>query len=192
MIDLNLTRTVDDLTLAFPSGSEINRVIRYSLRDLLRWLRRQVLQTFKSSTGIAQKRLKEFQRIKVTIGGEQANFWVGLNPLPLHLAGRVSQTSSGVSVNGKSYRGAFFKSIYGSEPKVWVRSSANREFNHPTYRPPKRYSEFSGGASASRIPVEILGAELDSVSDELDLRLEKLAQQNFASILTNKLESFFR
>ncbi len=190
MITLNLdpavTQALGDLDRL---SGPVQLACKRALRKLLIWLRRQVLQHVARDSGVTQKTFQQYQRVQVQLQGMEGRLWLGLNPLPLHEAGRVSwrPASRGASVAGTTYEGAFYRAIYGTTRKVWIRSARNRPLGHATYHKPRRYRAFSGGVDHGRFPVELLGMELDDAEDELDSRLHRQAQQRFATLLTQEL-----
>ena len=190
MITLNLdpafAQALGDLNRL---SGPVQLACKRALRKLLIWLRRQVLQQVARESGVKQKTLQQYQRVHVQLQGLEGRLWLGLNPLPLHEAGRISwrPASRGASVAGTTYEGAFYRAVYGTTRKVWIRSARNRQLGHATYHEPKRYRAFSGDVDQGRFPVELLGMALNDAEDALDSRLHRQAQQRFSTLLTQEL-----
>jgi len=192
MITIDLDPAVSELTALFAHHERaVSRAVKRAHRKLVRWLHRQVLRQLSRETGATQKTLKAYRRVSLKLDGLQGELWFGLNPLPLHETGRVSWSPkrAGVRVRGRTYEGAFYRAVYGSQPKVWIRSARNP--GYATYHPKRRYRPFSGRVSSGRFPVELLGAPLDEVADgiarELDSRLARRAERRFRELLEQEL-----
>jgi hypothetical protein len=88
--------------------------------------------------------------------------WVGLNPMmPVHLAGGIRQDASGVTAGSRTYRGAFFRRVYGSERKVWIRIKSRH------YDPDLYFHKPHGAQSVDkklrhRFPVALASVKLDT------------------------------
>ncbi len=194
MIDLDFDLVVDDLTLGLDRSSRAVRLaLKRAVRKTLMAVRTYLLRMASKSSGVSQKKLKSYKRVSLKVDGSQGEVWLGFNPLPLHEAGRVSwsRRGIGVRVGGRTYAGAFYKAVYGSEKKAWIRSARNRQEGHATYHPQRKYKSFgSGGSTPShgRFPVELLGISMEDAAEEADRRLEQFARDRFRKIFEHELE----
>lgn len=163
--------------------------IKRAVRKTLRWLHRELLREMARASGIRQAVFRQYRRIALTVGEYEGRVWAGLDPLPAHEAGRVSwsPTSAGASVAGNTYEGAFYRPVYGSAAKVWVRSRRNLAAGNPTYHPRRRYRSFSGDVSHGRFPVEIVAAPMEEFADPVVDRIEAAARVRFATIVRQEL-----
>jgi hypothetical protein len=190
MIDINLDPALHQVVGDLDQLSKpVQQASKRALRKLLRWLRGQVLRQVSRETGVKQKTLKQYQRVQVQLNGMEGRLWLGLNPLPLHEAGRVSwrPSSQGARVARETYEGAFYRAVYGNTPKVWIRAARNQQLGHPTYHKLRAASTFSGQVSGGRFPVQLLGMPLADAAQELDRRLSQKAEQRFKTILAQEL-----
>lgn len=190
MIELDLDKSIDEYTLGLDQSSKAVRLaLKRALRKLLIWMQRQMLRELSKDSGVTQKNLKRYNRIHIKIGSMDGSIWLGLNPMPLHLAGRVSwsQRSKGARVKGQVFAGAFYKGVYGSERKVWIRSRRNIDEGHARYNLLKQYKPF-GGSSDGRFPVEVIGVPLESSKPEIVTMLNKQARNRFEELFQQELE----
>lgn len=192
MIDLDFDLITDDLTLGLDRTSRaVKTAIKRAIRKTLNALRTLILRQVSRDSGMTQKKLKQYQRVHISLRDNDGLIWVGLNPVPLHETGRVSwsRKRAGARVGGKTYAGTFYRPVYGSQPKVWIRSARNRQEGHPGYHPKRRrYSAAPGALNRGRFPVELLGAPLDDSEDKLDARIEQFARDRFRKNLAHELE----
>jgi hypothetical protein len=192
MIDLDFDLITDDLTLGLDRTSRaVKTAIKRAVRKTLNALRTQILRQVSRDSGMTQKKLRQYQRVHISLRDNDGLLWVGLNPVPLHETGRVSwsRKRGGARVRGKTYAGSFYRPVYGSQPKVWIRSARNRQEGHPGYHPKRRrYSAAPGGLNRGRFPVELLGAPLEDSADKLDARIEQFARDRFRKHLAHELE----
>jgi hypothetical protein len=192
MIDLDFDLITDDLTLGLDRASRAVKVaIKRAVRKTLNALRTLILRQVSRDSGMTQKKLRQYQRIHINLRDHDGLLWVGLNPVPLHETGRVSWNRKriGARVRGKTYAGAFYSPVYGSQPKVWIRSARNRQEGHPGYhRKRRRYTAASSSLNRGRFPIELLGAPLEDSTSKLDARIEQFARDRFRKNLTHELE----
>lgn len=193
--------TTLDLTQAFEQGTALYggvskkavRAMKRAVRKTIRWLTRAALRELSSRTGIRQKTFKAYKRVNFRIGDYQGSVWLGLNPLPLHEAGRVSwsQKRAGVTVRGKLYEGAFFRRVYGSTPKVWVRTARNVSAGLTPYHPPRRWKAQQDPALKGRFPLTLVGMPIDDQAPEIDAALLREAEARFRIIFEQELNYAF-
>nr|VFK12779.1 MAG: hypothetical protein BECKLFY1418C_GA0070996_100183 [Candidatus Kentron sp. LFY] len=191
MISLDLDPDIQRIAAGLdPMATNVQLALKRAVRKLMLWYRRQVLQYASRLTGIAQKKFGLYNRVHLKMTGTEGYLWVGFSPMPLHEAGRVSwsRSSAGAKVKGRQYAGAFYQSVYGSQPKVWIRSSSNRTEGHPLYHPRRKHRSFSGEVDRGRFPVELLGMEMDEIPAEIARRLNRAAHARFQTLFRHELE----
>ncbi len=171
------------------SNRRVQLAVKRAIRKTLRWVHREILRYVSQESGVAQKKFKQYRRVKLVTNKQDSYVWIGLNPLPLHEAGRVSwnPASSGARVAGKTYEGAFYRSVYSAQQKVWIRSSRNKKLGHATYHPKKRYHAYGSGPSRGRFPVELLGVDMEDLPDDVGRRIEKRAESRMVTLLEQEL-----
>jgi len=190
MITLDFDMAVDEVLMGLSRDSRaVNTAIKRAVRKTVRGVQRAVLQVLSKESGVTQKNIKKYQRLKIKLNGTEGLIWVGLNPLPLHLSGRVawSQKSAGARVNGQTFRGAFYRRVYGTERKVWIRSARNRQEGHATYHAARSYKSFSGEVSRGRFPVELLGVPLEDAESPIEQKINSWALPFFKKRLHEEL-----
>lgn len=191
MINLDFDLIVDDLTLGLDRTSRaVQLALKRSVRKTLKVVRTYLLRMASMKSGVTQKALRSYRRVNVKVDGSQGEVWLGLDPMPLHEAGRVSWSprSVGARVGGKTYAGAFYKRVYGSTRQVWIRSARNREEGHATYGSRGRYQAYNNGSNGGRLPVEMLAMSMEDAAEEGERRVEKYAVDRFRKIFTHELE----
>lgn len=162
--------------------------LKRAVRKVSIWLQRQAFSAIGKASGISQKNLKKFQRVNISVGPYQGQLWLGLNPMPLHLAGRVSwsKSSSGARVRGKTHTGAFHRAVYGAERKVWVRTARNATAGLTPYHEARRYRPASG-INRGRFPVTLVGVPLQDNASLLSDELMRRLNERFAKVLAQEI-----
>ncbi|WP_060501122.1 hypothetical protein [Pseudomonas sp. NBRC 111133] len=113
---------------------------RRAINKTLRWLRTHVAREVGRQERIAIAAVRQRLRAFPVSGSGQGKLWFGINPIEASRAGRPRQSRTGVSVAGRKYQGAFFKTVYGGNPDIWIRT-ASKYFDADSYPD----SEVSGG-----------------------------------------------
>jgi hypothetical protein len=190
MITLDLEPEISEITRGFALTEKTMQVaLKRSVRKLMRWIRRQVLQYASRMSGIAQNKFSLYNRVHLKLSGTEGWMWVGFGALPLHEAGRVSWRpgSVGARVAGQQYAGAFYRRVYGDTPKVWIRNARNLREGHALYRSNRT---MRGGTAPGhgRFPVRLLGLEMEEIPREMQRRLERKAHLRFKTLLRHELE----
>lgn len=98
----------------------------------LRWLRTHIAREVGRQERIAIAAVRQRLRAFPVSGNGQGKLWFGINPIEASRAGRPRQGRSGVSVAGRKYQGAFFKTVYGGNPDIWIRT-ASKHFDADSY-----------------------------------------------------------
>lgn len=191
MITLELDGAFREITAGLQLlPRDLDRATKRALRKTLTWLQRQAVAEMSRHSGVKQKDLKAYRRARVRLGDHEGEVWLGLNPMPLHLSGRVSwsQKSSGATVKGRTYAGAFFRAIYGSERKVWIRTKRNAGEGHMPYHELSRYRPLpTRQVSSGRFPVTLLGVSLEESGPELSQSLMQEAEERFRKLMTQEI-----
>ncbi|PWK31762.1 hypothetical protein [Pseudomonas sp. OV226] len=106
---------------------------RRAINKTLGWLRSKIAGAVGRQEGIAVAAVR--QRLKaypVNGGTMRGKLWFGLNAIEASRTGRARQTSSGVSVGGRRFQGAFYKKVYGGKADIWIRT-ASKHFSEDDY-----------------------------------------------------------
>lgn len=127
-----------DFTKLFPKFAHAAQ--RRAINKTLRWLRTHVAREVGRQERIAIAAVRQRLRAFPVSGSGQGKLWFGINPIEASRAGRPRQSRTGVSVAGRKYQGAFFKTVYGGNPDIWIRT-ASKHFDADSYPD----SEVSGG-----------------------------------------------
>lgn len=140
-----------------------SRGIKRTLNSLQTLVRREVSK----ETGIAQKHLKDYQRLKVRSSIFQSyvmgDFWMGTNPMPAHTAkGRAIQEDWGVKQGAYLFDGAFYRAVFGAQKKIWFRkNSRGAQRNVGYHRKRRSYQSAWQRQNSSRFPVVLAGIDID-------------------------------
>lgn len=191
MITLELDNAFRELTTGLQLlPRDLARAQKRALRKTMMWLQRQGTAELARQTGIKQKDLKAYRRATIKVGDYEGVLWLGLNPMPLHLSGRVSWSpkSDGARVKGRTYAGAFYRAIYGSERKVWIRTKRNVAEGHVPYHDAARYRPLpTRQVSSGRFPVTLLGVPLEDAGPELSATLLRDAEERYRKLLAQEI-----
>lgn len=137
-LDPQALKGFQDFTKLFPKFAHAAQ--RRAINKTLRWLRTHVAREVGRQERIAIAAVRQRLRAFPVSGSGQGKLWFGINPIEASRAGRPRQSRTGVSVAGRKYQGAFFKTVYGGNPDIWIRT-ASKHFDADSYPD----SEVSGG-----------------------------------------------
>ncbi|KAF0255162.1 hypothetical protein [Pseudomonas putida] len=137
-LDPQALKGFQDFTRLFPKFAHAAQ--RRAINKTLRWLRTHVAREVGRQERIAIAAVRQRLRAFPVSGSGQGKLWFGINPIEASRAGRPRQSRTGVSVAGRKYQGAFFKTVYGGNPDIWIRT-ASKHFDADSYPD----SEVSGG-----------------------------------------------
>ena len=154
---------------------------RRAINKTVRWLRTHIARSVSQQERIAVSAVRQ-RLLAYPMGSNgQGKLWFGLNPMEASRAGRPRQTRSGVSVAGRKYQGAFFRTVYGGKPDIWIRT-ASKHFNKDDY--PDSDVSGKGGASSgwigendSRFPLAKAKISLDDVRPHFESWTNKAHQR---------------
>lgn len=173
---------------------KVAKAVDRAIRKVARWLRTHSMREIGRALGIKQAAIKHRYRFTDTGKGfeRKAGIWVGLLAIAAHEAGTPAQNAAGVRVRGHQFDSAFLQKIYGSEEKVYIRASRNRQLKHATvgghdswrYRPksPSFLAEYG-----DRFPVQVIGVDIESVARPILERYEKRLNDRYREILEQEL-----
>lgn len=126
---------------------------RRAINKTLGWLRTHVARAVSREERIAVRAVRERLRIRGAKGNAgRGELWFGINPLAASKTGKPRQTASGVTVGRRRYAGAFYQTVYGSEPDIWIRT-ASKHFRAEDYPGMQRGSGNLDGSLSGRFPV---------------------------------------
>ena len=137
-LDPQALKGFQDFTRLVPKAAHAAQ--RRAINKTLRWLRTHVAREVGRQERIAIAAVRQRLRAFPVSGSGQGKLWFGINPIEASRAGRPRQSRTGVSVAGRKYQGAFFKTVYGGNPDIWIRT-ASKHFDADSYPD----SEISGG-----------------------------------------------
>ncbi|AHC82690.1 hypothetical protein X970_11950 [Pseudomonas monteilii SB3101] len=137
-LDAQALKGFQDFTRLVPKAAHAAQ--RRAVNKTLRWLRTHIAREVGRQERIAIAAVRQRLRAFPVSGSGQGKLWFGINPIEASRAGRPRQSRTGVSVAGRKYQGAFFKTVYGGNPDIWIRT-ASKHFDADAYPD----SEVSGG-----------------------------------------------
>ncbi|MFG0419665.1 hypothetical protein [Pseudomonas sp. zjy_8] len=154
---------------------------RRAINKTIRWLRTHIARSVSQQERIAVTAVRQRLRAFPVASNGQGKLWFGLNPIEASRAGRPRQSRSGVSVAGRSYQGAFFRTVYGNKPDIWIRT-ASKHFNaddYPTSQVSARGGAGSGwvGENGSRFPLAKAKISLEEVRPHFESWTRKAHQR---------------
>ncbi|QKL07886.1 hypothetical protein GEV41_16125 [Pseudomonas putida] len=137
-LDSQALKGFQDFTRLVPKAAHAAQ--RRAINKTLRWLRTHVAREVGRQERIAIAAVRQRLRAFPVSSSGQGKLWFGINPIEASRAGRPRQSRTGVSVACRKYQGAFFKTVYGGKPDIWIRT-ASKHFDADSYPD----SEVSGG-----------------------------------------------
>lgn len=154
---------------------------RRAINKTLRWLRTHVARSVSKQERIAVSAVRQ-RLLAYPMGTNgQGKLWFGMSPIEASRAGRPRQTRTGVSVAGRKYQGAFFRTVYGSNPDIWIRT-ASKHFRAGDY--PDSEVSGRGGLSSgwiaendSRFPLAKAKISLEDVRPHFEAWTNKAHQR---------------
>lgn len=106
---------------------------RRAINKTLRWLRTHIARAVGRQERIAISAVRQRLRAYPVSGGAmKGKLWFGLDAISASRIGRPRPTRTGVSVAGRRYEGAFYETVYGGSPDIWIRT-ASKKFNSNDY-----------------------------------------------------------
>jgi len=175
---------------ALGDPARVERALKRAVRKLARWAFREMTRRYARESGVPQKTLRRYRRVAMRVGDLRADLWAGLDPFPAHAAGRVSwsRRSPGARVRGRLFEGAFYRAVYGSEAKVWIRVARNRSARLPLYHPPRNWRPMGDdGPDRGRFPVALVAWPVATAAAPLTRGLEREARARFARLARQEL-----
>jgi len=117
----------------------------------------------------------------------RGKLWFGLNAIEASRTGRARQTSSGVSVAGRRYQGAFLKKVYGNRPDIWIRT-ASKQFSADDYPDTEQGRRRSGFVeeNGNRFPLAKAKVSLERARPHFDSWIKR-ADEILLAILKQEL-----
>ncbi|QVX14442.1 hypothetical protein DB356_06835 [Pseudomonas congelans] len=181
--DLNAFK---DFAAAVPKAAVAAQ--RRAINKTLRWLRTHIARAVGRQERIAVTAVRQRLRAYPVSGGTmRGKLWFGLDAISASRIGRARQSRTGVSVAGRRYQGAFFKTVYGGSPDIWIRT-ASKHFDSGAYaetRQGKRRSGFieENGSrfplAKAKVSLEEARPHFDSWVKRADERLLEILKQEF-------------
>ena len=135
LISLSLSakdvKAFEDLAKLVPKAAE--NAQRRAINKTLGWLRTHIGRAVSKEEKIAATAVRQRLRSYPIQGdSKQGKLWFGMNPIEASRIGRPRQSKAGVSVAGRRYRGAFYKTVYGGKADIWIRK-ASKHFRADDY-----------------------------------------------------------
>lgn len=165
----------------FPKAAQAAQ--RRAINKTLGWLRTHIARVVSQQERLAVRAVRQ-RLISYPVKGAAARgkLWFGLNPIEASRIGRPRETRSGVTVAGRTYRGAFFRKVYGGSPDIWIRT-ASRHFNPADYPAADVRSKASGRRGSmdaemyGRFPLAKAKVVIDQVRPLFNQWIAKADQQ---------------
>ena len=134
------------------------------------------------------KRIRD--RIKIFTDKGSTSIWFGLAPIEIEAAGKPRQNADGVSVGGRQYDGAFYTTIYGDKPFVYIRASRNQREGHTVYR--RHHQGYNPNSIRDeelmgRFPVQRLGLDIEEPATYILESFERRTNERFLVLFDQEL-----
>ena len=170
---------------------KVNTAVNRAVKKTAQWLRTHSIRELGKELGIKQAPLKS--RFVVGTNPKQpgeAKVWIGLLAIGAHLTGNVSQNQAGAKAAKRQYDGAFYKSVHGSDEKVYIRASRNRVMQHDVVRENRRrkYRSLQDPKLKGRFPLHVVGVNIEEPADRIIQRFEARINQRYRELLTHELK----
>ncbi|GGU68663.1 hypothetical protein GCM10009504_27290 [Pseudomonas laurentiana] len=165
-------KTFQDFSVLAPKA--IAAAQRRAINKTLRWLRTHIARAVSQKERIVVTAVRQRLRAYPMSGKGQGKLWFGINPIEASRTGRPRQSRAGVSVAGRSYKGAFYKKVYGGQADIWIRT-ASKHFRASDY-PDSDVSMVDGvstgwiseGGNDSRFPLAKAKVSLEDVRPQFE------------------------
>jgi hypothetical protein len=199
-LELNFAQQIARANLVIQATpAQLQKAAVRAQRKTLQWVRTRIAREMAQALGVSQKAFKH--RLSISTlgkGSEQVHIlWFGSLPLSADALARPRQTRKGVTVGRRSWKGAFYRSVYNPEPNVWIRASraADLGLDLPTWggsgRPGDGKFLDHGGPNDSsqrgRFPLRRVGVAVEQQAAEIFRRFERRGQDRFESVLEQEL-----
>jgi hypothetical protein len=168
---------------------------RRAINKTIGWLRTHIARAVSKEQRIAQKAVRQRLRSYPIKGNATAGkLWFGIDPIEASRIGRPRNTSSGVSVAGRRYAGAFYKRVHGGSPDIWIRT-ASKHFRATDYPGADLSSPLHGGGQRrgsmdasqyGRFPVAKAKIRLEAVRAQFDIWTRR-AHQRLLELLRQEM-----
>lgn len=161
---------------------------RRAINKTLRWLRTHIARAVSQQERIAVAAVRQRLRAYPVSGGAmRGKLWFGLDAISASRIGRARQSRTGVSVAGRRYAGAFYKTVYGGSPDIWIRT-ASKHFSDENYSESQQgkrrtgFVEEGGGRfplAKAKVSLEKARPHFDNWIKRADERLLEILKQEF-------------
>ena len=173
----------------------LDRVVDVALtRAILktsRWLAYHSAKELKVALNLKNmKRIRDRIKIFANNNQGQTSIWFGLSPIEVEAAGKPRQNKNGVSVGGRQYDGAFFATVYGNTPFVYIRASRNQREKHTTYRRHNKHinpNSIRDDELKGRFPLQRIGLEIEEPATYILESFERRTNERFLVIFDQEL-----
>ncbi|EOD9110310.1 hypothetical protein [Vibrio parahaemolyticus] len=191
-LTLNFDDATADLTADLNDvADKVAKAVNRAVKKTARWLRTHSMRDLSKELNIKQAPLKN--RFIVATDPKkpgEAKIWIGLLAIAAHDIGRATQNQSGVRVGKHQFDGSFYRAVYGSEEKVYIRARRNRIMQHDVVRENRRrnYRPLSNPKLKGRFPVQVVGIDIQEPADRVIQRYEARVNQRYREILEHELK----
>ena len=189
---LSFDDATNDLTNNITDAQHrVSKAVNRAVKKTARWLKTHSMRDIGKELGIKQAPLK--RRFLISTNPQapsQATVWFGLLAIAAHDVGRARQTKAGVNVGKHRFEGAFYRAVYGDNEKVYIRTKRNDVAGHHTIsgRHNRGYSrDMNDPSLAGRFPVQVVGIDIQDVSERIVQRYEARLNQRYREILAHEL-----
>lgn len=172
-------------------GDKVEVAVSRALLKTERWLRTHSMREIGKELNIAQGAIK--YRFKIELRNSTITLWFGLLNVAAHNIGKPTQNRAGVRVRGRQFDSAFYRPVYGSTPKVYIRARRNQRLGYETYtadgkhRQNRFYNHAFMADNEGRFPLQVLGVEIESTALEVLQRYEHRINARYEEILAQEV-----
>lgn len=173
-------------------GDKVEVAVSRALLKTERWLRTHSMREIGKELNIAQSAIKF--RYKIELKNSTITLWFGLLNVAAHNIGKPTQNRAGVRVRGRQFDSAFYRPVYGSTPKVYIRARRNHRLGYETYtadgKRRKNHSSTGSGFmvdNGGRFPLQVLGVEIESTALQVLERYEHRINARYEEILAQEV-----
>ncbi len=187
----NVDFSVTTKSVVSDLNGAVLRAVKRADRRAVRWLVTHSVREIARELKIKQAPIRK--RFQVHRDGELVKIWVGLLEVGAHYLGNVSQNVAGVKAGGQQYDSAFYRAVYGSERKVYIRAKKNQDLGYETvsdrrrYRKP-HYDEKFMSKNGGRFPLQVVGVSIQDVGEDVLYRYERRLNSKYKEFLHQELE----
>ena len=176
------------LTLS-ETPKNLSRAQARAIKKTLKSVESEISGKVAKQVGITKKSLKAYKRVHTRNKRDMVNpggsFFMGLDPLPASaLKGSPVSEDWGVKKGAYLFEGAFYRKVFGAQPKIWVRRGSRGDRKNSVYLKRSSVKKWNSSKGDGRYPVAQAAINIDQhgyqAFDQMRGSIKSLFKKRFA------------